>query len=192
VRADLRGGKFENLNAVLDEAPALKKFHWIFVVDDDVTLSERFIDRFVAVSERLGFNIAQPAQSRRSHAAWPVTRRRPLTVARETPFVEIGPVTAFGQEPADHLLPFPPLRYGWGLDLHWAALAAERKWRLGVLDAVPVRHDREPVAASYDQAAAVDEARRFLSSRIYLPADDAHRTLRTYRRVPSEAGDERP
>ena len=39
------------------------------------------------------------------------------------------------------LLPFPELRFGWGLDLHWAALAAERGWRLGVVDATPVRHE---------------------------------------------------
>ena len=50
---------------------------------------------------------------------------------RETRFVEIGPVTAFGRAAAAELLPFPELRYGWGLDLHWAAVAAERGWRLG-------------------------------------------------------------
>ena len=32
------------------------------------------------------------------------------------------------------------LRMGWGLDMHWAALAREQGWRCGVLDAVAIRH----------------------------------------------------
>ena len=77
----------------------------------------------------------------RSHAAWRVTRRRPLSLARRTDFVEIGPVTIFSRRAAAELTPFPELRFGWGLDNHWGALARERGWRLGILDALPVRHE---------------------------------------------------
>jgi hypothetical protein len=157
------------------------------VVDDDVVLPTRFLDRFVAVAGRLGLDLAQPAQTRRSHAAWDVTRRRPASVARETRFVEIGPVTVFARSAAAELLPFPALRYGWGLDLHWAAVAAERRWRLGIVDALPVRHQQAPVAHAYDRDAAIREARRFLSSRPYLPAADAQATLATHRHVPARA-----
>src|SRR5713101_8810060 len=75
-----------------------------------------------------------------SHAAWLQTRRRPRSVVRETAFVEIGPVTAFAAATFSTLLPFPPLRMGWGLDMHWAALARAHGWRCGVIDAVAVRH----------------------------------------------------
>ena len=97
----------------------------------------RFLDRFVAVLEAFGLDLAQPAQTLRSHSAWKVTRRRPASLVRETRFVEIGPVTAFSRRAAAELLPFPELRYGWGLDLHWAAVAGRRGWRLGVVDALP-------------------------------------------------------
>jgi hypothetical protein len=180
----LTGGKFENLNRLLADLPAPVTFDWTLIVDDDVALPTRFLDRFTALAGRLALDLAQPAQTRRSHAAWQVTRRRPASVARQTRFVEIGPVTAFRSTVAEELLPFPPLRFGWGLDVHWAALAEERNWRLGILDALPVRHERGAVASSYDRTAAIEEGRRFLTTKQYLPSAAAHETLVMYRRVP--------
>lgn len=184
VAESLSGGKFENLNAVLaDRAPA--GYDWLLVVDDDVVLPRRFLDRFVAICEALDFALAQPAQTWRSHAAWRVTRRRGGSVARQTRYVEIGPVTAFRRDATEALFPFPPLRYGWGLDVHWAALAEEHGWRLGVVDALPVRHDQAPVAAGYSHDAAVAEAREFLRDRPYVPAERAQRTVATHARLPA-------
>ena len=168
VAEGLAGGKFENLNRVL-AAAAPTDFDWLLVVDDDVRLPPRFLDRFVAVCERFELDLAQPAQSQRSHSAWRVTRRRPASLVRETRFVEIGPLTAFGRRAAAELLPFPELRFGWGLDLHWAALAAERGWRLGVVDATPVRHESATVGSAYRTEDARAEAAE-LPRRPSLPA----------------------
>ena len=174
-------GKFENLNQLLGGAAA--GFDWLLVVDDDVRLPPRFLDRFVGICERFGFDLAQPAQTQRSHSAWRVARRRPASLARETRFVEIGPVTAFGARAASELLPFPDLRFGWGLDLHWAALAAERGWRLGVVDATPVRHEAARVGTAYRLEDAEAEAAGFLADRRYLPAARAGDVLATHRRA---------
>jgi hypothetical protein len=176
VAEGLKGGKFQNLNALLD-AVGDGTWDWILVVDDDVALPERFLDRMVGVCERRDLALAQPAQSLASHAAWPVTRRRALPLARETRFVEIGPVTAIRRDAAAALVPFPDLRFGWGLDLHWAALGAERGWRLGVVDALPVRHEDAHPGTSYSREQAVREASAFLAGRPYLRADEAHATL---------------
>jgi hypothetical protein len=185
VATGLAGGKFENLSSILrvsgrDPGDA----DWTVVLDDDVVLPPRFLDRLVGLCERYGLTLAQPAQTLASHGAWEVTRRRPLSIARETAFVEIGPVTALRGDAARELTPFPDLRYGWGLDLHWAALARERGWRLGVLDALPVRHERAGVASAYRHELAVAEARRFLDGRPYLHRDQAARTLAVHRRLP--------
>jgi hypothetical protein len=153
------------------------------VVDDDVRLPHTFVDRFVGVCEAFELDLAQPAQTLRSHSAWKVTRRRPASLVRETRFVEIGPVTAFGRAASAELLPFPELRYGWGLDLHWAAVAAERGWRLGVVDALPVRHELGVVAATYAREDAVDEAAHFLAERPYLSSERAGEVLALHRRV---------
>jgi hypothetical protein len=179
----LQGGKFENLNRLLERTPGLDP-DWTLVVDDDVLLPPRFLDRFLALADAFELQLAQPAQTLRSHSAWKVVRRRPASLARETRFVEIGPVTGFRRDVAAELLPFPDLRFGWGLDLHWAALAGQRGWRLGVVDAVPVRHESGPVAGGYSRDDAVEEARRFLSGREYLPAALAGEVLATHRRAP--------
>jgi hypothetical protein len=174
-------GKFENLNALLAKHP-VAGHDWLLVLDDDVRLPRGFLDAFVFLAERFDFALAQPAHRWRSHAAWRVTRRRPGSVARQTRFVEIGPVTALRAETFSELLPFPPLRFGWGLDAHWSALAAARGWRAGVIDAVPVDHGLRRIAASYDRGAALEEARAFLAARPYTPAADVQRTIATHRR----------
>jgi len=174
-------GKFQNLNALLaSHADALAAADWLLVVDDDVELPAGFLDRFLALAERAGLRLAQPAHRLASHAAWPVTRRRPGSLVRQTAFVEIGPVTAFHRDTLATLLPFPDVRMGWGLDLHWSALARERGWPIGVVDATPILHT-EPAAGAYGFDAAVDEARAFLASRPYVTRDEAARTLRTWR-----------
>jgi hypothetical protein len=178
----LGGGKFENLNQVIATvASGISDFDWIIAVDDDLRLPHRFLDRFLALCERFALDLAQPAQSLRSHSAWRVTRRRPASLVRETRFVEIGPVTAFGRRAAAELIPFPALRFGWGLDLHWAALAAQRGWRLGVVDATPVRHETATVARSYRRSDAEAEAAAFLASRPYLSAERAAEVITTHR-----------
>jgi len=182
-------GKFENLNLMLAAAvdggagghPA-PDHDWLLLVDDDILLPRGFLDHFLFLAERFALDLAQPAHRLRSHAAWSLTRRRPFSIVRETPFVEIGPVTAFSRRTFSTLLPFPELRMGWGLDAHWAALAREHHWRCGVLDAVSIRHRAAPAAAAYSREAALAEARAFLAERPYLSADEIQRTLTTHRR----------
>jgi hypothetical protein len=169
-------GKFENLNRLLEAYPPAD-CDWLLVIDDDVVLPRGFLDRFLFLAERFSLQLAQPAHRLVSHAAWQVTRRRPGSVVRETSFVEIGPITAFARSTFSTLLPFPELRMGWGLDVHWAALARERSWRCGVTDAVSIRHMAAPAASAYSRNQAIAEARAFLAERPYLSAEEAQRTL---------------
>lgn len=175
-------GKFERLTELLDaRAGTLAVTDWLIVVDDDVDLPRGFLDRFLAAAEGAGLLLAQPAHRRRSHAAWDITRRVPGLSARETTFVEIGPVTAFHRTTFATLLPFPPgLRMGWGLDAHWSAVAAEHGWPIGIVDATPVGHLLRPAAATYPRGEALAEARAFLDGRAYVTRDGV-RTLRTHR-----------
>ncbi len=172
-------GKFQNLNRLLADHPA-QRYDWTLVLDDDVALPRGFLDGFIFLAECSGLRLAQPAHRSLSHAAWQVTRRQPRSVVRETHFVETGPVVGFHSVTFALLLPFPDLRFGWGLDLHWSALAGEQGWPIGVVDATPVRHRLRQVAAAYDHGDAMDEARHFLSDRGYTRPAEAQRTVRTY------------
>ncbi len=189
TRPPLARGKFQNLNLLLrareggigEGGNSIDDYHWLLVIDDDVQLPSGFLDRFLFLCERFSLVLAQPAHRLSSHAAWPVTRRHWRSVARETRFVEIGPITAFARATFPVLLPFPELRMGWGLDAHWAALARQHRWRCGVIDAVPIRHSAAPVAAAYPREDAIAEARSFLAQRPYLSARQAALTLATHR-----------
>jgi GT2 family glycosyltransferase len=173
-------GKFENLNALL-AGEDVAHHDWLLVLDDDVALPRGFLDAFLHAAEGAGLRLAQPAHRLHSHAAWAVTRRRAGAVARRTTFVEIGPVTAFRRDTFPTLLPFPAgLRMGWGLDAHWAAVARDRGWPIGVVDATPVAHTLRPAGDSYPREAAAAEARAFLAGRPYLRRDEV-RTLAVHR-----------
>ena len=173
-------GKFENLNALLAAHPPAA-YDWLLVIDDDVALPRGFLDSFLCAAERTGLKLAQPAHRLHSHAAWPVTRRHPGATARETTFVEIGPVTAFHRDSFDVLLPFPEgLPMGWGLDVHWAAVAAEHGWPIGIVDATPIGHTQRPAGSGYARDAAQAQARAFLADRPYVRRDEV-RTLAVHR-----------
>jgi hypothetical protein len=171
-------GKFENLNALIGDT--LPDVDWLIVSDDDIVLPPRFLDRFLAAAQQADLKLCQPAHRLHSHAGWPVTRRKLGAAVRETNFVEIGPLTAFHRDTFGVLVPFPELRMGWGLDVHWSALAKQHGWRLGVVDATPILHAVAPVASSYSGAEAIAEARAFLEGRPYVKRGDI-RTLRTHR-----------
>lgn len=168
-------GKWANLNAVLASHP-VQDHDWLLIVDDDVELPRGFLDAFLLCCESAELVLAQPAHAYASHAAWPVTRRRPGVVARRTHFVEIGPVTAIAAWAFADLLPFPDLRMGWGLDFLWSGIARQRKWPVGIVDATPIRH-LAPVAAEYPRADAVEEGRRLLDGRPRISRAEADATV---------------
>lgn len=174
-------GKFEHLNRLLEQHPP-DGHDWLLVIDDDVRLPRGFLDRLLFLAERFELDLAQPAHRARSHAAWQVTRRRGRSVVRETRFVEIGPVSAFARRTFTQLLPFPALGMGWGLDLHWGALAQANGWRCGVLDALAISHIAAPAASVYPRQVAIAEARAFLAERPYIDARAAQQTLVRHRR----------
>ena len=174
-----RSGKWANLNAALPHGPP-RGFDWLLILDDDIVLPDGFLDSFLALAERYHFRIAQPAHAYASHAAWEITRRRPGVLAHRTRFVEIGPVTAIRADAFHALLPFPDLQMGWGLDSHWGAIAAERGWPIGVVDATPSGH-LHPVATNYPREDAMAETAEFLATRPYVTRDEADEVVAEYR-----------
>ena len=166
VLTEMRGGKFANLNLVAEAAGPLAA-DWILIVDDDIDIGHRFLDRLLAVAERFSFGLAQPALSRASYGWHSVNRRHPV-LCRETRFVEIGPVVLMRRDVYQRLAPFPGEGMGWGLDLHWSAVAPRFGWRLGVIDAVPVCHETRRTASAVDVVAAREAAERLLAERDHV------------------------
>jgi hypothetical protein len=167
----MEAGKFANLNRLAESASPLAA-DWVLLLDDDVVLPRKFLDRMVCVAERLGLDFAQPALSRASHGAWKVNRRH-AAMARQTQFVEIGPAVLLSRRAWRELTPFPEAGMGWGLCLHWAAVARRQGWKLGVVDAVPIRNESRPPAADYDRGDAKRAAAELLASSDHITREEA-------------------
>jgi GT2 family glycosyltransferase len=174
-------GKFANLNLLLADVE-LERFDWLLVLDDDIELPSDFLRPFLYLAERFGLRLAAPAHRLLSHAAWKLTRRQWGAVARETAFVEIGPLTALARETFTQLLPFPEVGMGWGLDAHWSWLAREHRWPIGLIDLLPIAHTAAPAASAYGREEAIAAARAFLAEHPYLSVRESQRTLAVHRR----------
>lgn len=172
-------GRFENINMLL-KRHNLVDISWLIVTDDDVALVSDFLDQFVFLLERFDFKIAQPAHNLVSNLTYEVTGRHWGTVARRTGFVELGPLVAFHRDTFSELLPFPEGGMGWGVDAHWALLAKQRGWRMGIVDALPLRHLR-PVGGGYSRDNARALAREFLKAHGGLSRREALQTIESFR-----------
>ena len=177
----LEGGKFENLNRLLEGAGASATGR----SPSTTTCACRRASSTASWRSASASRSTWPSPPRRCARTRPgrrpvagrcrwCARRASWRSARSRPSA---------RRAAAELLPFPELRFGWGLDLHWSALAAERGWRLGVVDALPVRHEARLVAADYARDDAIAEAAGFLADRPYLPSARAGDTLAVHRRA---------
>ncbi len=165
---EMSAGKFQNMNRLLETLE--EQPDWLVIIDDDITLPSGFLDRAIELCHRFDYALAQPAQTRFSNANWSIAKRRLLTVARDSPFVEIGPVTILRRDALELLTPFPKdLKYGWGLDFHWAWVIQDSGLRAGILDLLAVIHSSRKVASTYSWDAAQEEGREFLSTVPHLP-----------------------
>jgi hypothetical protein len=181
-----RGGKFGLLNETLARAGSDDT---LVLIDDDAWLTRGSFADLVSIAAEAGFDLAQPAHDGASRSTYSFNRRRRLTVARETTFVEIGPIIVMrGRAPA-MLLPFPDdIGMGWGLELLWRRERA-RGLRMGVIDAVSVRHPDPPNATYLDGAAAeFERVDRLLAEDGLTNIGEAQRTVgrwwRGQRRAP--------
>lgn len=169
------GGKFELLNETLARAGGDDT---LVFIDDDAWISRGSFAGLVRLATRAGFDLAQPAHDRTSQSTYTFNRRRLATVARETTFVEIGPIMVLRGRAPSVLLPFPAdIGMGWGLELLWRRERA-RGLRMGVVDAVTVHHPDPPNATYADGASAeYDRVDRLLAEDGLTDIRDAQRTV---------------
>lgn len=128
----------------------LQKFDYFLFSDDDVLVADDFADSFFAEQQQLDFALAQPARTWRSYTDHEIVRRRPLLRARQTNFVEGGPIVSFRRDFLSLVYPFSlesPM--GWGYDLTWPIIARGQGLAIGIIDCVPVDHSLRPRGALY-------------------------------------------
>lgn len=170
-------GKFDNISAALKQRRP-ESYDWVLITDDDITTPPGLLDQSLHLAAQEDLRIFQPAHRFRSYTTFTLTQRHWNRLARVTNFVESGPLTGFRGSALAKLLPFPSMRWAWGIDVYWSELARREGWNIGIIDAVPIRHLR-PVANAYNFSVAMAEARGFLErSGIDRPKWEILRTVR--------------
>jgi hypothetical protein len=149
------------------------------VCDDDFVFATGGVGELVLAAAYCDFGIAQPAHAGRSFISHAFTRSRPLTVARLTSWVDVGPAFVVRQPWIERVLPFPSdYGMGWGLGLVWRDLR-EEGCRLGIVDAIGVRH-LKPTSGEYDRGPEAARVQRLLSERGLGQTADAQSCLQPW------------
>jgi len=172
--------KFRLLNDLL-ESVDLGLYRYIVVTDDDIELSDGFLDRYLRLQDKYEFSLAQPARTHDSYVDhWFVAQLLGVE-ARLTRFVEIGPLFSVQRDAFSRLLPFDEgAPMGWGLDFVWPIVLKKEGRRLGIVDATPVEHALRKPVAFYDYDETNNKMRQFLAGREHLVPHDAFVALETY------------
>lgn len=182
LRWDGMAPKFVILNQLL-AVRDLQTYDYLLISDDDIALCPGFMDAYLAWIRRCDFSIAQPARAPHSYKDHRIALQRCWVKARQTCFVEIGPLLSLDRAARRHLLPFDESSpMGWGYDFVWPLLAQQQGLRMGIVDATPIDHSYRPQSATYSRDANREVAERFLQAHPHLRRCEAYRTVRRYYR----------
>jgi hypothetical protein len=171
--------KFSLINKLLRPTD-IDAFDFVIVCDDDIYVQKNFLTAFVAYQSGFDFALAQPARAWHSHFDHAFVLRRPWLNARQTHFVECGPLVSFRRDAAQLLLPFEAADQLWGADLVWPAVMRRAGLRMGIIDALSVDHSLRPQAATYDKAEQWAAMQRALEQRSHLTMKEAFSVVRRY------------
>ncbi|MFE9451619.1 glycosyltransferase family 4 protein [Streptomyces sp. NPDC006739] len=156
----------------------LDAYDHLVVCDDDMTLPAGFLDRFLELQSRCGFSLAQPARTESSYIDHPIVQRQPGVLARQTLFVESGPMVSMDRSAFPHLLPLPsesPM--GWGLEEVWSRRLTDAGLKLGIVDDVPVEHGMRRPTTHYRWQDAERDRQHLLAAHPHRPLADCLRVL---------------
>ncbi len=166
------------LNKMLSDA---ERFDWVLIVDDDIEAPPGFVDALIFVALSFDFAVCQPARTPDSFVDHAIVRRHAGLLARQSRFVEIGPVVLIRRDAMPYLLPFAENdSMGWGLDFVWPVRMENAGLKMGIIDAVPVAHRMRPPCEGYAWSAANKEMAEALAREPYLSKEEAFRVLEAY------------
>jgi hypothetical protein len=176
-----RTPKFTLINRMISQAD-IAEHDYIMVCDDDVTLPPDFTDRFIGWQQHCDFALAQPARTWNSFVDHSFVRRSLWCKARETRFVEIGPVFCMSRAMAKLIVPFDETSaMGWGYDLVWPVIAKQHGLKLGIVDDAAIEHSIRARGALYQTGGEIESMAAMLSQRKHLNAHDAFVVLQRFR-----------
>ncbi len=171
------GTRFELLNrleAIRDETD-----RWLVVIDDDVELTRGTLAQAVATAALGEFDLCAISHSRWSYLNWGCTLHQVQSIARLMSFVEIGPCLLLSPQAQRKILPFrQDVGMGWGVEAVWAG---HDDLRMGILDAVHLRHVQPVSDLNYDSNAQWTQASRILDASGFASWSEMQKTVATWK-----------
>jgi len=181
IQSSERIPKFALINRLSADVD-LTGYAFVLLVDDDVELPDRFLDDFLSLQQKYDLALAQPARTPDSQSDHAIVRQVAGLDARQTRFVEIGPVVSLRQDAVRLLMPFDEASpMGWGLDFVWPLMLEAHGLRLGIIDKTPVRHALRLQTKGYDGRAAWWKMQAYLKRTPHLPREEAMRVVAEFR-----------
>ena len=172
------GPRMSLLNRLYHAIPS-SSIDQLVVVDDDVIFTRGTLSSLLKAANVCDFGIAQPAHAPGSCWNHMITKRRGLTLARLTSFVEIGPVFVVSGKWVSRIIPFPEdFGMGWGLELLWQDLR-HQGCNLGIIDGICIEHPAPP--REYDLKAERNRLMSMLKSRGLNSIEQTQFCLGTWR-----------
>jgi len=175
------GGRFALLNRL---AEGVDERDWLVISDDDTQIVYPWtLSTFLTICGRLSYDLAQPAHIWNSYHWTKFNEQHPGVLARDTTYVETGPVLAVSPRLRPRIMPFPESTHmGWGTDIFWSDFVAEG-YRLGIVDAVPLEH-LAPGGVVYDIGPEMQWNNALLAERGLTAITQLMETLHTHRWFP--------
>jgi hypothetical protein len=171
--------KFALLNRALRPSDP-DDFDFIVACDDDIYLPLGFLPAYIAYQRKFDFAVAQPSRAWHSHFDHSFVLRRPWLQARQTRFVECGPLVSLRSDAARLLLPFDQQDEMWGIDLVWAEVVERHGLKMGIVDALSVDHSLRPQASTYDKSDEEAAMKSYLSKRPHIPMHEVFTVVKRY------------
>lgn len=170
--------KYSALNSLLTD---LEQFDYVIVSDDDIRFDPGWLDSYIGVQHELGFAHAQPARTRGSYFWYELNRQQEGMLARQTRFVEIGPLFSVSRIAYPHIFPFDERSpQGFGYEFIWGFRLMNEQLRQGIIDAYPVDHSFRPHGETFNYGQAERDMAALLNEEPHLRREECLVELFSY------------
>jgi hypothetical protein len=133
-----KGGKFPNFYYVYHHwKDILCHYEAIFLLDDDIIIDSRGINKLFKIREQYDLWLLQPAFDPRGKISHPITKMNRACFMRYTNFVEVGCALFRKDKLDDFMKVYDPSLTSWGVDFWFLHTLGESQSRIAIIDAVP-------------------------------------------------------
>lgn len=159
----------------------LQSYDYVIITDDDIILPYGFVDEYIYFQDKFDFHLAQPARTNNSYIDHPITEKQRGILARQTLYVEIGPLFCVHRSAYNIIFPFDLMSpMGWGYGNVWSFMFQEKGLKMGIIDHTPVDHSMRKPVQHYSWKEADAQRRVYLSRHPHLKLEECFRVLEVF------------